>query len=264
MDVTGTMVSFSGALADHYGDAARRCGVIHGLDDAIDSGRIEDAFKVAYDETSDRYPCFGGKSTTAKEWWRICVMRSFELAGVEMSSGEEERVFQRVYSVFGSHAPYAAFPDAMPFLRWARRNGIVCGVLSNADERYGDSILPMLNLIDGLSFLCFSKELGVEKPDPRSFNAILDSAQPWLHYDVEREPLLPSDVLHIGNDFSKDFVGARQSGMHAVLLDRYKEKENAEEWRRRGAPVFRDLCDVVEFLGRSNCKLGSHDEDRSK
>jgi FMN phosphatase YigB (HAD superfamily) len=62
--------------------------------------------------------------------------------------------------------------------------------------------------------------------------------------------------LHIGNDFNKDFEGARLFGEHAVLLNRYGEHELASEWRRRGAPVFLDLLDVVEFLGRSNCQLG--------
>ena len=37
-----------------------------------------------------------------------------------------------------------AFPDAIPFLKWCHRRGIATGVTSNADERYGDSILPML------------------------------------------------------------------------------------------------------------------------
>ena len=254
MDVTGTMVSFSGKLEDHYAEAARRCGV-SGISAVSD--RISGSFNDAYEETCERYPCFGGSRITAKNWWRQCVARSFELAGVQMTQGEEERVFQRVYSTFGSHAAYKAFPDAMPFLRWARRNGIACGVLSNADERYGDSILPMLGLVDGLSFLCFSKDLGFQKPDPRAFSGVMEAADPWLPRGaVEHEDVLPSDILHIGNDYRKDFEGARRSGMHAVLLDRYDESEQADEWRRRGAPVFKDLLDVVEFLGRSGTRLG--------
>jgi putative hydrolase of the HAD superfamily len=83
------------------------------------------------------YPCFGNSDMTAKEWWKKCVVRSFELAGVEMSEQQEEVVFQRIYSLFGSQACYEIFDDALPFLHWANRRDIVCGVLSNADERYG-------------------------------------------------------------------------------------------------------------------------------
>jgi FMN phosphatase YigB (HAD superfamily) len=158
--------------------------------------------------------------------------------------------------LFVSHSinAYEVFPDAIPFLNWANRHGLVCGVLSNADERYGDSVLPMLGLThDELQFQCFSKDLKLEKPDARVFMAAMHKGEPFL---ATSEPIDPSCVLHIGNDFHKDFEGSRRVGMHGVLLDRYKEYELADEWRRRGAPVFRDLLDVVEFLGRSGCQLG--------
>lgn len=191
---------------------------------------------------------------TAKEWWKRCVLRSFELAGAVLTNDQQEIVFQRIYSTFGSHAAYEAFDDALPFLHWAQRRGIACGVLSNADERYGDSILPMLGLTpDELQFQCFSKDAAMEKPDPRFFKSALQMSLPWLPSSDE---LLPSHVLHIGNDFVKDFEGARRAGMHAVLLERYGATDQAEEWQRRGAQVFHDLVDVVEFLGRSNCQLG--------
>jgi putative hydrolase of the HAD superfamily len=171
-----------------------------------------------------------------------------------MTEHQEDMVFQRIYSRVGSNICYEIFPDAAPFLKWARRHGLVCGVLSNADERYGDSILPMLGLShDELQFQCFSKDLKLEKPDARVFMAAINHGAVFL---PTSEPCAPSEVLHIGNDFAKDFEGARRVGIHAVLLDRYKETERADEWRRRGAPVFTDLLDVVEFLGRSGCKLG--------
>ena len=104
-----------------------------------------------------------------------------------------------------------------------------------------------------LQFQVFSKDLKIEKPDPRAFMATLERGKPFL---PSGDPLEPSNVLHIGNDFRKDFEGARHVGLHAVLLDRYEENELASEWRRRGAPVCKDLLDVVEFLGRSGCELG--------
>jgi REG-2-like HAD superfamily hydrolase len=268
MDVTGTLVSFRGTLQEHYLGAARKCGVNideddSDVDDTSSSGkeslanasyRFSDAFRLAYKETSWKHPCFGAGEMSAKEWWKLCVLRSFDLAGAKMTDEQQEIVFQRIYSTFGSHAAYEAFPDAIPFLAWAQRHGVVCGVLSNADERYGDSILPMLGLTpDELQFQCFSKDLGIEKPDSRIFLSAMKQSRPWL---PSKDELLPSEVLHVGNDFVKDFEGARRAGMHAVLLDRYEERDNAEEWKRRGAQVFPDLVDVVEFLGRSGCQLG--------
>jgi hypothetical protein len=44
--------------------------------------------------------------------------------------------------------------------------------------------------------------------------------------------------------------------MHAVLLDRYQQKELTDEWKRRGALVFEDLVDIVDFLGWCKTQLG--------
>ena len=75
-----------------------------------------------------------------------------------------------------------------------------------------------------------------------------------------------SDVLHVGNSFSKDFVGARDAGMRAVLLDRFGRENHGDElsaegtrWREAGAPVVRDLSDVLEHVARSDFALGCHE-----
>jgi len=250
MDVTGTMVQFSGRVEDHYAGAAKWCGV-ELTQSEVDS--IPRSFSQAYKETCVAHPCFGNDSMSAKQWWRHCVIRCLELSGAKMTRDQEERVFQRVYSIFGSHATYAAFPDARPFLKWAHRRGIICGVVSNADERYGDSILPMLDLADKLSFMVFSKEVGVEKPSRQIYEAAVHAAEPWLmrsaRWGPDAAPLIPSEVLHIGNDFEKDYLGAKEAGFQAVLIDRFKNGEG-EEWKERGAPVFSDLIDVVEYFAR--------------
>ena len=258
MDVTGTMVSFSGKLEDHYANAARYCGV--DISDEVAS-KLALSFHDAYRETSTKYPCFGNSKLSAKDWWRACVLRSFEIAGVtewDDHTEQSERVFQRVYSIFGSHATYSAFPDAQPFLRWAHRHNIVCGVVSNADERYGDSILPMLGLAEGLDFFTFSKEVGAQKPDPKIFDAALRAAEEWL--PKNNDVLHPCEILHIGNDYEKDYLGATQEGCNAVLLNRYNnhalQNTLVEEWEENGAPVLSDLLDVVDYLARNGFYLG--------
>lgn len=255
MDVTGTIVSFRGSLEEHYLGAAAKCGVQLSPES---SQAITGAFSRAYKETCTEFPCFGGNTLTAKQWWKECVLRSFQYAGVDMEDETtKDLVFQRIYSTFGSNMAYEIFPDAQPFLDWARRHGLVCGVLSNADERYGDSILPMLGLThDDLQFQVYSKDVQLEKPDGRLFLVTMERGIPFLDSPNDIDPMQPSQVLHIGNDFQKDFEGARRMGMHSVLLDRYNEHDRASEWQRRGAPVLKDLLDVVEFLGRSNCQLG--------
>jgi hypothetical protein len=95
-DVTGTIVSFRGTLEEHYLGAASKLGV-----NGVDSSGFAEAFGKAYKETSHLHPCFGGDEMTAKDWWRLCVLKSFRFAGAEMDEHTAEMLFQRIYSTFG-------------------------------------------------------------------------------------------------------------------------------------------------------------------
>ena len=76
--------------------------------------------------------------------------------------------------------------------------------------------------------------------------------------------LTPS--TQVGNSFSNDFVGARDAGMRAVLLDRFGRENHGDElsaegrrWRAAGAAVVHDLSDVLEHVARSDVALGCHE-----
>ena len=71
---------------------------------------------------------------------------SFWQAGYEYDEETFEKIFRRIYASFGSSAPYTVFPDSKPFLRWLRGKGLKVGVVSNAEYRYRDVILPALGL----------------------------------------------------------------------------------------------------------------------
>ena len=214
---------------------------------------------------------------SAKDWWRRCIIRSFEIARQDagadpdvpaLDADQQERVFQRIYALFGSHATYGVFADVIPFLTWARRRKIVTGIISNADERYGDAILPMLDLSDHLDFTVFARDVGAMKPDQRIFDVTLEKANiaREVLYGADTAPIEFMDVLHVGNSFSKDFVGARDAGMRAVLLDRFGRENHGDElsaegsrWREAGASVVQDLSDVLEHVARGDFALGCHE-----
>lgn len=270
-DITGTLVRFEGRLGEHYLRAAKRCGVQFKSENLV---ALESGFAKAYAETHDAYPCFGAGVVSTKEWWRKCILRSFEAAR-EATGGADgdvpaldgdarERVFQRIYALFGSHATYGVFDDAIPFLTWARRRGVVTGVVSNADERYGDAIMPMLGLSDHVDFAVFARDVHVMKPDPEIFDIALARANRAREvlYDGA-DAIQAGELLHVGNSFSKDFAGATAFGAHAVLLDRFGRdggddlSPEGKRWRDRGAPVLCDLLDVLEHAARFDVALGN-------
>jgi phosphoglycolate phosphatase-like HAD superfamily hydrolase len=76
-------------------------------------------------------------------------------AGYDYDEETFEKVFRRIYASFGSSAPYVIFPDSQPFLRWVREQGLIVGIVSNAEYRYKDVILPALNLKQVCKVFCF-------------------------------------------------------------------------------------------------------------
>lgn len=234
IDVTGTLIAYKGELGDYYCMAAKAVGL-----PCPDYKRMHEGFKTAYNDMANRYPCFGHAAKIPNiEWWRACVKDSFIKAGYNYDDETFEKVFRRIYSTFGSSAPYSVFPDSQPFMRWARKQGLIVGVVSNAEYRYQEVILPALGLNQGSEwdFGVFSGIVGIEKPDPRIYEIALEKA------NVSAE-----EALHIGDSMRKDYIPARSIGMHALLLDRFKTPD-AEVWRKSGAPVLPDLVAAQEWL----------------
>ena len=81
------------------------------------------------------------------------------------------------------------------------------GVISNSDGTVG-TLLAELGLHRYFDSVTDSHICGCEKPDPRIFQAALQSLD-----------LAADRALYIGDLYSVDFLGARAAGMSAVLMD---------------------------------------------
>lgn len=239
LDVTGTLIAYKGELGDYYCMAAKSVGL-----PCPDYKRVHEGFKLAYSDMAKKYPCFGHAAKMPNiVWWKTCVRDSFVRAGYDYDEETFEKIFRRIYSTFGSAAPYTVFPDSQPFLRWVHENGLKVGLVSNAEYRYKDVILPALGLNEGSEwdFGVFSGLEGIEKPDPRLYEIALERAG----------NIAPEEALHIGDSMRKDYFPAKSSGMHALLLDRFKTPD-ADNWRKSGAPVLPDLVAAQAWLASEN------------
>lgn len=235
VDVTGTLLAYKGELGDYYCMAAKSIGL-----PCPDYKRVHEGFQQAYTEMAKKHPCFGFSEKIPNIiWWKTCVRDSFVRAGYDYDEETFEKVFRRIYATFGSSAPYTIFPDSKPFLRWLRGKDIIVGIVSNAEYRYQDVILPALGLHQGSEwdFGVFSGLEGVEKPDPRLYEIALERAG----------NIAPKQALHIGDSMRKDYLPAMSVGMHGLLLDRFKTPD-AENWRKSGAIVLPDLVAAQEWL----------------
>jgi putative hydrolase of the HAD superfamily len=87
--------------------------------------------------------------------------------------------------------------------------GLARAVVSNSDGR-AEQHLRDCEVLDGLAFVVDSHLVGVEKPDPGIFRIAL-----------ERLGVAPSRAIFVGDILSIDQAGARQAGLHFVLIDPY-------------------------------------------
>jgi HAD superfamily hydrolase (TIGR01509 family) len=84
--------------------------------------------------------------------------------------------------------------------------GLLLGVVSNSEGKVAQA-LEAAGLRDYFDVVVDSGQIGVEKPDPRIFEAALDQ----LRVD-------PGEALYVGDLYDVDVLGARAAGVEAVLL----------------------------------------------
>lgn len=106
---------------------------------------------------------------------------------------------------------YRTFDDVPGMLQLLKKNRIMRGVISNADDDVTRFCLHM-GFAEQMDIIVTSALVGWEKPDARTFYAALEPFN-----------LPASSVLHVGDQPESDIVGARAIGMAAVLLDRYDQ-----------------------------------------
>ena len=85
-----------------------------------------------------------------------------------------------------------------------------CAVASNAVESNAELMKQALQRIDidkYFNLFITSKELGAIKPSPSFFNGIANNLN-----------LSTSEICMIGNDYEKDIVGAKNTGMITILI----------------------------------------------
>jgi putative hydrolase of the HAD superfamily len=101
---------------------------------------------------------------------------------------------------------------------------------SNGTVRH---LLDRLGLLPRFALVVDSREEGAEKPDPRIFEAAL-----------ERSGASADEVVHVGDMYEMDVVGARASGIRPILLD------EGDLYPDVDCPRVRSLGEVAAHLSR--------------
>jgi HAD superfamily hydrolase (TIGR01549 family) len=92
---------------------------------------------------------------------------------------------------------------------------IKIGIVSDGTTYEQIEQLYLLGLLDYIDEIVTSQEIGVEKPDVKIYNAILNRLECY-----------PENSIMVGDDIVRDIGGANKLGMKTVLLTQYLQKES--------------------------------------
>jgi HAD superfamily hydrolase (TIGR01509 family) len=103
--------------------------------------------------------------------------------------------------------------------------GLLLGVVSNSEGRVEEA-LEAAGLRDYFDVVVDSGVLGIEKPDPRIFQAALQA----LH-------VAPEEAFYVGDLYEVDVLGAQSAGIEAVLVSTCSIEELADSLLSGNRPM---------------------------
>ena len=181
----------------------------------------EQAFELYLRTVLEKLPdgCLGPQSDASQI--------SGRLAPVLNAPGQTQRLWSYV------------LPGVPEALRAFRGLGLRLVAVSNSDGTVEEGLAEQ-GLRPFFEAVIDSAIVGFEKPDPRIF-----------HHAVAVSGADPARTLHVGDMFFADVVGAREAGIHALLLDPF------DDWRVDDCPRVPDLTTLAAQLTRARQGRGS-------
>lgn len=142
-----------------------------------------------------------------------------------------EGALEELWAYHGAHNLWETVPGHVPAaLERLRALGLRLAIASNANGAL-HRLLDRLGLAGHFDAVCDSCVEGVEKPDPRFFEIVLERA------GGRRET-----AIHVGDLYHVDVEGARSAGIRPILLDPH------DLYRDYDVERVRSLDEVVEIV----------------
>jgi len=128
----------------------------------------------------------------------------------------------------------AIYKDVKPLLKDIKYRGFKVIIISNVSSEKNLSIyLSRLNIKRFFDRLIASGTVGYEKPDPGIFQLALNIMN-----------ISPADVIHVGDDYEADYIGASSIGLYSILIDRNDKYLNLDI---RGIKKLTELTKYLEL-----------------
>lgn len=132
----------------------------------------------------------------------------------DISGTDLRDFFIQADELFLQNIPEIIWKDIDRLLKSIKEKGKTASILSNTAFIHGDSlrkVLRQLDLEQYFSFMIFSDETGMSKPNIKIFEYLYKKTQ-------ELRPIHRSQIIHIGDNKIADQNGALSYGMNAELV----------------------------------------------
>jgi putative hydrolase of the HAD superfamily len=141
-----------------------------------------------------------------RTWWWNYDKQVFRRLNILNEKHKE--IFAEIYQFFGDPSAWELYPDTLASLEQLRAKDLSLAIVSNWNSSL-QKIVDGLKIASHFEFVIASAEAGWKKPSPRIFELALKRAGA----DASR-------VVHIGDTYQTDVLGARKAGIRGIMLDR--------------------------------------------
>lgn len=169
--------------------------------------KIDNAFSIvgkSYNSAIEN----GGETLTINELY----FKVFENIGAKMTF-DLEIIKRTIFELFLDYPPIVC-ENFIKLLDLIKYSNITLSITSNTTFIPGSVIekfLDSIQLLNNFSFCVFSDNVQVAKPNQKIFDIILD------FLNTRRNSA--NNVIHIGDNYRADYLGAKYSGLSAFYLD---------------------------------------------
>lgn len=203
-DAAGTLIDHCWDPGGIAADAARSVGHMF---DREESRRVHRTVASTYRAEQEELERSGDRGAVRAMWQRQMADWLTQMGGDASDAPEVLKRFEQLAFGPRSHV-FMLFDDVRPAIASIKAMNIPIGIISNWDHTlFG--VLESLKVDHEFQFIIASLVFGVEKPDKLIFMKACQQANAD-----------PKNTLHVGDSVIDDFDGARNAGMHALLLDR--------------------------------------------
>ncbi|MBW0503358.1 hypothetical protein O181_043073 [Austropuccinia psidii MF-1] len=233
LDLLGTLICPTLPIHLQYSQIAKEAG--------IDLAIHEASFKKAFKRINQAYPNYGrlrdtvcAKKMNPQEWWALVIKETCEesLKGQKQSFAIDHHSFEKLTNLiierFSNEGVYSLYPDTLEFISYLICQQQPFSIITNADPRILNASpqplksmfinpfcadfqkLPSSEIVHPRVKVFTSWDIGFSKPESEVWDRVISQL------NLSKDELM----LHVGDDFTEDYLGAKAAGIDSIWLDR--------------------------------------------